>query len=1685
MLPAVLALLCLGAGPARAQLDPHVGGQWSGILPWPHIAVSMASLPDGRILTFSSNERDSFPVDVEFTYAAVWDPETGVHSEIPHPSHDMFCASLVTLEDGEVFVTGGRNKGLSPFTSIFDFRTDSWIPMEDMNRGRWYPTSIALPNGQVFVAVGTGGQQYPEIWTPGSGWQLLTGIDLTDPILQYGSINGGDQWPLMHLDLDGNILHYGATPIMHSLDLTGLGSITTIGPHNAPWHAKEAVAVMYDEAKLLVAGGATAMTDVTSVANAMTIDISGPAPVITQIAPMNSPRQYHNEVILPDGRVIVIGGNTNGEKFVDTSAVLAPEVWDPDTGVWTLWNPQQVPRVYHSTAILMTDGRIISAGGGLRNLGSEGDHLDAEIFSPPYLFDALDQPAVRPVITDAPGLRRIGTSFGVEATAGLSRFTLIKMSATTHTQNTDLRFLEVPFSEDAPGEYTLTLHSDENVLTPGYWMLWALDAQDVPSEAHVIQIVTTGRPRAPIPADPRNRVGDVVSLQIEAADPDGDPLNFGASGLPDGLAIDPATGLVTGVPTTPGIFNVDVLVDDGVDSVAVAFRWFVATPQVHSEIGSVTVAQADSDEWHAVSFGDIFVDPIVVMGPPTRSDSAPVTVRVRDVTPTGFEFQIDEWDYLDGAHGSETLAWMAVDAGAHVLDTGEALVAGVTEFVDHDWKTQDLPAGAFSVTPLVLAQIVTSGHPEAAVDRLQNVGSGSFEVKLQEQEKEDGLIGAEKIHWIAIEPGVDSGGVVADLTGPAVDHDPYTLDWTPDFSGAPQLLATAQTYLSYNPMAMRMMSTSAASTDIFCEEETSKDTELAHSQEDIGYLAADPTVSGLSLSPLFNDPPTIDDPGDQTSEQGTAIAPLMLVVNDLDGDPVTFGAAGLPDGLAIDPLTGVISGTPTTPGVSTVTVTVTDQPGASADAVFDWTINEELSLAQTAAPPQAAGDSVSLSVVPSWPGAFEYVWDFGDGTPPTDPSPLASATHTYAGPGRWVVTVTVTDPSSGASDVLQFEQVIHPVAAGTPPAQSSSIVYEAAADRVWTVNPDNDSVSVFDATTDLKVAEVPLGDEPSSLAIASDGFVWVVEKGAARISLIDPVGPTLARHIELPRASRPDSLVFSHDGLLAYVSLEATGELLEIDALGEVVLASVDVGPNPRALALTPDGATLLVSRFVTLPLPGESTDSPATEDLGQPVGGEVIPVDTATLVADPSIVLEHSYAAITQSSGPGVPNYVGVAAIAPDGASAWVPSKQDNILGGAARSGIDLGHDSTVRAVSSHVDLTTLTESLVDRVDHDDASVANSARFDATGAYVFTTLESTRAVAVIDPFGKAELGRFAAGRAPRGTALSPDGRTLYVHNFMDRTVTVHDLSQLLDYSTVVVPTVATWSLVASESLAADVFAGKQFFYDAFDPRLALQGYMSCASCHNGGGHDGRTWDFTQFGEGLRNTIDLTGHGQGHGPLHWTANFDEVQDFEGQIRMFAGGTGLMADVDFYTGTRSDPLGDPKAGISADLDALAAYVQSLTSAYDSPYRMSDGSLTAEAQEGRTLFLFEGCADCHSGTAFSDSGTLAIHDVGTLTPASGPVVGLDTPTLRGLWYGAPYLHDGSAATLEEAVAAHSGVALDAYQLGLLAAYLEQIDDDETQAPSVGAPSKCGLGSELAIALPGLLWLRRRRQRARARG
>ncbi|MDA1372844.1 MAG: Ig-like domain-containing protein [Proteobacteria bacterium] len=658
-----------------------------------------------------------------------------------------------------------------------------------------------------------------------------------------------------------------------------------------------------------------------------------------------------------------------------------------------------------------------------------------------------------------------------------------------------------------------------------------------------------------------------------------------------------------------------------------------------------------------------------------------------------------------------------------------------------------------------------------------------------------------------------------------------------------------------------------------------------------------------------------------------------------------------------------------------------------------------------------------------------YVWDFGDGQIlESDSSDAQSIVHDS--PGRRFVTLTVSN--DGGTSRCGAVRIVHNPLTPAAPVSSSSIVTNGH--DVYVVNPDNDTATRFNGDH-AKVWETAVGDNPRTLSIAPDGSVWVANEGDSSISVLSRTGEAL-RTIPLPYGSAPYGIVFAPDGGAAYVSLNSSGRLLKLNLDGSIV-GDLALGPRPRGIAVSGDSSRILVTRFVSAYASEESV-------------GELYEIDAASFQLLDTHELAFDPGPDTEASGRGVPNYLSQVRISPDGSHAWVPSKKDNIARGRFRDGEDLTFESRTRTIVSQINLETGVEEIERRIDFNDRDLAQSIVFTPVGDVVIAAMQGSNVIEIWDANDRTRLGMMSVGRSPDGLAMSPDGARLFVHNFLDRSMTVVDTSGLLNATVNQPRLVTTLPTVAVEAMPASLLNGKRIFYNAADIRMSRDGYISCASCHLDGGSDQMVWDFTQVGEGLRNTIDLNGRrGTNGGFVHWTANFDEIQDFEHDIRDGFGGRGFMSDSDFNAGTRNQPLGDTKAGLSADLDDLAAYVSSLAKFPDSPHRAADGSLTEAGIAGQRLFESLRCARCHAGTDYTDD---LLHDVNTQVQASGlgrgialDGIGQNTPTLRGLWFSAPYLHHGGAPALNDVLdnADHMGAVLTAQEKAELSSFLLQIE------------------------------------------
>lgn len=707
----------------------------------------------------------------------------------------------------------------------------------------------------------------------------------------------------------------------------------------------------------------------------------------------------------------------------------------------------------------------------------------------------------------------------------------------------------------------------------------------------------------------------------------------------------------------------------------------------------------------------------------------------------------------------------------------------------------------------------------------------------------------------------------------------------------------------------------------------------------------------------------------------------------------------------------------------------------------------KVAIQQTTAVPVGQQAQLALTITNPSGLALEHSWNFGDGTGDSTFSTATTATHTYTTKGNFSVSVRSRITGTAYSPSINGVQVVHGVIPAQKPKIQSSIVVDPDRPLVWNVNPDNDSVSAIDPTALTRIHEVAVGDQPVAVAIGSQDRLWAANKKSSTLSVINRATGALMNTCGLPKGAQPHGLVADPATGRVYVSFESLGEVVMIDEATCQILDRTPVGPWPRGLSLDPVRGILWVSRFI-------SPDQ----------GGVLVPVDLSTFSVLPEVHLAPVMQPDGLQNGRGIPNYLTAVTLSPDYSQAFIPSKKDNIFRGLTKDGQPLNFEHTVRSMAANVDLDTRTQSTGLTLDFDNSDFATAAAFSPLGNMVFFTTSGSSTVWAADAYNPSSNYTFnSGGLAPDGLAISADGTRLFIHNFMDRSVTVFRSTVACGAVCGTAPQIAKISTISTESLSPTVLKGKQIFYNTTDPRLAQEGYMSCASCHLDGGHDGRVWDFTNLGEGLRNTINLNGRGIGHGAIHWTGNFDEGQDFEGQIREFSQGSGLLSDVAFHQGSRSLPLGESKTGLGSDLDALAAYLGSLTSAGVSPHRAVDSSLTPGATAGRQIFMQENCASCHGGAAFSDSVSFSRHDVGTLATTSGKRLGgnldgLDTPTLRGLWKTAPYLHDGSAATLTDVLVAHDlsgkhGALFhrSPVEIAQLVKYLESIDDLESTAPS----------------------------------
>jgi len=567
------------------------------------------------------------------------------------------------------------------------------------------------------------------------------------------------------------------------------------------------------------------------------------------------------------------------------------------------------------------------------------------------------------------------------------------------------------------------------------------------------------------------------------------------------------------------------------------------------------------------------------------------------------------------------------------------------------------------------------------------------------------------------------------------------------------------------------------------------------------------------------------------------------------------------------------------------------------------------------------------------------------------------------------------------------------LSAGSVRAGTSNSLMDLSVDGelLACANRDSGTVTVFHRAPDGKWerrSETPVGRHPEGLTFVGGTHQLAVAVYADdEVALIDADRGEVAAKVQV--FDEPYSVISTPDGSRLFVTLEYPGKIAEIDPATKTVVRELEAGKFPRGLALSHDGRRLFATEYLTGAVLAIEIATGKTVDSWKGTDEDNLARQITLHPTRPKAYLPHIRSRTTVPQGAGA-IFPYIAVIDTDRPEADVAPSSPR----RKRVQMDSFRGTLVVANPWEVAVAPDGNSL---------------------CVVFAGTDDLFVCKVLDDnYRELQYAKFVRiGKNPRAARYTADGSHFFVYNALDFTISVIDAAT---YEVV-------QTLKACDSpLDDETLLGKQLFYSANQPMVG-QRWISCSSCHPDGDSDGRTW---QQPEGLRQTQPLGGLAWTH-PLHWSADRDEVQDFEHTIR-----GPLMQGRGLIRGELAESLAEPNHGRSPQADALARYTNSHTFAL-SPFARRDDAdgkriegesgLKDAAKRGREVFFRAsvGCAECHSGPYYCDSraGRLTRHDVGTGNddPSEKMEPAYDTPTLLGLYRSAPYLHHGKAATLND--------------------------------------------------------------------
>ena len=481
--------------------------------------------------------------------AAVWDPVAGTITQ-QSLTWDMFCSGISILPDGRPFVVSGTLH-YDPFegivnTAVYSPTTGQFTNMQNLAHGRWYPTTTVLGDGRVMAFSGlteTGSTNSSvEIYTVGTGWSSQYASPFTPPL-----------YPWMHLLPNGNVFFSGSSPTSAIFNPNTDTWTTNVATTNYGGTRTYGTSVLLPltpansyKPVVMIMGGANPATATTEM-----IDLSVTKPKWVYGPSMSQARIEMSSVLLPNGKVLALGGSVNDEDA--TTAGLNADLYDPVSNTFSSAGTNAYPHLYHSVALLMPDATVMITGGNPQR-GTFEPHM--EVYSPAYLFTTNGSgqvvAATRPTISSvSSSTLSYGGAFQVTTpnAANISSVVLLRPGADTHAFNFEQRMVGLSFTAGS-GVLNVTAPPTSNIAPPGYYMLFLMNSSGVPSVASFVQLPVTGALQSP--------TGAITSPAVNTTIGVGQSVSFAGSGTdpnPNGSITGYSWVFPGGTPATSSIQN--------------------------------------------------------------------------------------------------------------------------------------------------------------------------------------------------------------------------------------------------------------------------------------------------------------------------------------------------------------------------------------------------------------------------------------------------------------------------------------------------------------------------------------------------------------------------------------------------------------------------------------------------------------------------------------------------------------------------------------------------------------------------------------------------------------------------------------------------------------------------------------------------------------------------------------------------------------------------------------------------------------------------------------------------------------------------------------------------------------------------------------------------------------------------